>query len=394
MALAGLVLALLGPSQASAEETIDLIPDDKADWTPANVFGFLRASHNYGERFIRVTTVPSGAMLDLFYVRSNFQKRYEQSEAPVKIILPRRIDAGPRDSVTIRAFLEGYRQKEVSIRVISSQESVLLELDPLPNTLVAASHVYLAGRSSMTFLTKEALTVRVQKRSDGFGVVLAETANSEQAGATLAQITSPHVVHVEALQLGEDLLVRVETRGGAGEYELRSRQSLDELRDLYVYSVELVPADGGVEATRKARAALAEIRPSEVSGCAERFDQTLRSALEPAALSRALAERGVFTDRYLRAAMKRLGAVSPDGRIRMTDGSSFLGSSSLELAAAMSQPGDAKGFLALLRAFVWRIEEPEHRRSTLRGLLAPELPPDQFAVAYESAESAERSCRG
>lgn len=394
MALAGLVLALLGPSQASAEETIDLIPDDKADWTPANVFGFLRASHNYGERFIRVTTVPSGAMLDLFYVRSNFQKRYEQSEAPVKIILPRRIDAGPRDSVTIRAFLEGYRQKEASIRVISSQESVLLELDPLPNTLVAASHVYLAGRSSMTFLTKEALTVRVQKRSDGFGVVLAETAKSEQAGATLAQITSPHVVHVEALQLGEDLLVRVETRGGAGEYELRSRQSLDELRDLYVYSVELVPADGGVEATRKARAALAEIRPSEVSGCAERFDQTLRSALEPAALSRALAERGVFTDRYLRAAMKRLGAVSPDGRIRMTDGSSFLGSSSLELAAAMSQPGDAKGFLALLRAFVWRIEEPEHRRSTLRGLLAPELPPDQFAVAYESAESAERSCRG
>ena len=394
LAAAGLVLALLGPSQVSAEETIHLIPDDRADWSPGNVFGFLRASHNYGERFIRVETVPSGALLDLFYVRSNFQKRYEQSEAPVKIILPKRIDAGPRDAVMIRAFLEGYRQKEASIRVSSSQEKVLLELDPLPNTLVAASHVYLAGRSSMAFLTKEALTVRVQNRSDGFGVVLAETAKSEQAGATLEQVTSPHVAHVEAIQLGEDLLVRVETRDGAGEYELRSRQSLDELRDLYVYSVELVPADGGVEAAQKARGALAAIGPSEVNGCAARFDEILRSALEPSALSRALSERGAFTDRYLRAAMKRLGAVSPEGRIRMADGSSFLGSSPLELAAAMSQPGEAKGYLALLRAFVGRIEAPEHRRSTLRGLLAPELPPDQFALAYDRAESAESACRG
>jgi len=393
LAAAGLALALLGLSPASAEETIHLIPDDKADWTPGNVFGFLRASHNYGERFIKVETVPSGAFLDLFYIRSNFQKRYEQTEAPVKIILPQRIDAGPRDAVMIRAFMEGYRQKEASIRVSSKQENLLLELEPLPNMLVAASHVYLAGRSSMAFLTKEALTVRVQNRSDGFGVVLAETAKSEQAGATLAQVTSPHVAGVEAIQLGEDLLVRVETRKAAGEYELRSRQSLDELRDLYVYSVELVPSDGGIEAARKARAALAAIGAAEVSGCAERFDETLRTALDPSALSRALSERGAFTDRYIRAAMKRLGAVSADGRIRMTDGSTFLGSSGLELAAAMSQPGEAKGFLALLRAFVDRVEEPDHRHSTLRGLLAPELPPDQFEAAYDRAESAEKACR-
>ncbi|MCP5070514.1 MAG: hypothetical protein GY946_28445 [bacterium] len=393
LAMVGLAIALLGPSRFSAEETIHLIPEDRADWSPGNVFGFLRASHNYGERFIKVETVPSGAYLDLFYIRSNFQKRYEQTEAPVKIILPQRIEAGPRDAVMIRAFMEGYRQKEASIRVSSKQEELLLELEPLPNTLVAASHVYLAGRSSMAFLTKEALTVRVQNRSDGFGVVLAETAKSEQAGSTLAQVTSPHVAAVEALQLGEDLLVRVETRDSAGKFELRSRQSLDELRDLYVYSVEMVPSDGGIEAARKARAALAEIGPGEVNGCAARFDETLRLALEPSSLSRALSERGAFTDRYVRAAMKRLGAVSPEGRIRMTDGSTLLGSSPLELAAAMSQPGEAKGFLALIRAFVGRIEVPEHRRSTLRGLLAPELSLDQFSKAYDQAESAERACR-
>ena len=52
---------------------------------------------------------------------------------------------------------------------------------------------------------------------------------------------------VEALQLGEDLLVQVQMPPGQrAAYELRSRQMRDELRDLYVYSVELVPADGGV----------------------------------------------------------------------------------------------------------------------------------------------------
>ncbi len=388
------VLGVVLPGATAAEDTIHLIPDDKADWSPGNVFAFLRPGHNYGERFIQVDTVPSGALVDLFYIRSNFQKRYEQAEAPVKVILPLRVEAGPRDAVMIRAFLEGYRQKEATIRVSSTQDRVLLELEPLPNTLVAASHVYLAGRSSMSFLTKEALTVRVQNRTDGFGVILAETARGDEAGSTLDQVTSPHVKRVEAIQLGEDLLVQVDTDPAAGEYELRSRQSLDELRDLYVYSVEMVPADGGVEAVRKARGALAAIGAGEVSGCAARFDASLRGTLDASALSRALSERGAFTDRYLRAAMKRLGAVSPEGRIRMTDGGSFLGASPLELEAAMSQPGEAKGYLALLRAFVDRIEAPNHRRSTLRGLIAPELPPDRFTEAMERAEAAERACRG
>jgi hypothetical protein len=42
-----------------------------------------------------------------------------------------------------------------------------------------------------------------------------------------------------------------------------------------------------------------------VSGCAARFDESLRESLEPAALARALAPRGSFTDPYLRTAMKR-----------------------------------------------------------------------------------------
>lgn len=396
--LAGLLTLFLAlgpaaPERAVAEEVVQLSPVDRADWTPANLFAFLRFGHNYGERFIRVRTVPEGALVDLFYIRSNFQKRYEQAESPVKVLLPQRVQAGPRDAVTIRAFLEGYRQQEVSIRVSSSQEEVLLELEPLPNLLVAASHVYLAGRSSISFLTKEALQVRVQNRSDGFSVILAETAKGEEAGETLDQIRSPLVKKVEALQLGEDLLVQVKTREDAGKYELRSRQAQDELRDLYVYSVEMVPADGGVEAVRRARSALAAIQSSDVSGCAARFDATLRGNLDPAQLSRALAPKGTFTDPYLRAAMKRLGAVGPAGQIEMADGSKLLGSSSIELAAAMSQPGEAKGYLALLRAFVARVESSEHRTDTLRGIIAPELSAAKFGAALKAAEAAERTCQ-
>ncbi len=388
------LLLVIAAVPAAAEETIILAPEDRADWSPGNLFAFLRPGYNYGERFIRVETVPSGALVDLFYIRSNFQKRYEQAESPVKVLLPQRVQAGPRDAVMIRAFLEGYRQKEVNIKVASNQEKVLLELEPLPNSLVAASHVYFAGRSSLAFLTKEALQVRVQKRGDGFSVILAETARGDEAGATLDQVKSPQIQSVEALQLGEDLLVQVETRKNAGTFDLRSRQAQDPLRDLYVYSVEMVPEDGGVQAVQKARASLAAIQPSEVSGCASRFDRTLRGALDGASLSRALAPKGAFTDPYIRAAMKRLGEVSPEGLIEMSDGTKYNGASSIELAAAMSQPGEAKGFLALLRAFVNRIESPAHREGTLRGIVAPELPAADFQKALGAARAAERSCGG
>ena len=126
-------------SSASGMETVDLVPDDAASFRLSRVLSFFRPVHNFGERTITVETTPPGANLDLFYIRANFQKRYEQSVAPVRIQLPRRVEAGPRDAVKIRAFLEGYRQREVSIRVSSSQDRVLLELQPLPNQLVGVA---------------------------------------------------------------------------------------------------------------------------------------------------------------------------------------------------------------------------------------------------------------
>lgn len=392
------MLALLGAIVLGAADgavpTVDLVPADRASWRPKNLFAWLRPGHNFDPRIVLVETSPADATLDLFYVRSNFQKRYEQAEAPARIVLPARVDAGPRDALVVRAFREGYRQREVSIRVQSGRDQVLLELEPLPNTLVAASHVYLAGRGSLAFLAKEALTVRVQDGDEGFNVVLAETALGGGVESTFTGIQSPLVADVEWLQLGEDLMVQVRMPPGQrSAYEMRSRQMRDELRDLYVYSVDLVPSDGGVDGVRRAREALARIRSKDVAGCARNFDDGLREQLDAEGLARALAPRGAFTDPYLRAAMKRLAEISPDGRIQMLDGSTFT-SSPIELSAAMSQAARARGYLALLRAFVREIEAQNGRRDTLRGLIAPELSPGAFAEALGVAERREASCAG
>jgi hypothetical protein len=387
------LLSLVLGSATAPVTTVELVPEDRASWRPRNLFAWLRPGHNFDERTVLVETSPQDAMLDLFYVRSNFQKRYEQAEAPARVLLPPRVEAGPRDALVVRAFREGYRQKEVSIRVQSNEDHLVLELEPLPNTLLAASHVYFAGRGSLAFLAKESLTVRVQDSDDGFSVVLAETALAKDLEGSFSGMESPLVRGVEPLQLGEDLLVQVKMPPGQrAAYELRSRQMRDELRDLYVYSVELIPADGGVDAVRRAREALARIGAADVGGCAREFDAALREQLDAEALARALAPRGSFTDPYLRAAMKRLAEVSPDGRIAMLDGTSFT-ESPIELAAALSQAAQAKGYLALLRAFVRELEVPGNRLDTLRGLVAPESEGPAFSEALAAAELRETRCR-
>jgi hypothetical protein len=392
LVVSALLFAAVGWSTAEAAETVVLKPESTASWRPSRMFAFLRPGHNYGERSIEIETTPSGATIDLFYIRANFQKRYEQAESPARVILPNRAEAGPRDAVTIRAFAEGYRQKEVSLRVASKQDKVLIELDPLPNSLVAVSHTYFAGRASLAFLTVEPLTVRIQNRGPSFNVILAETARGPELGDSLDGIRSPLIDGVESLQLGEDLLVKVKNPPGQKDIQLRARQSREELRDLYVYSVDMIPADGGVEAVRRARQTLAAITAEDVSGCAATFDASLRRSLDQAALSRALAPRGAFTDPYLRAAMKRLGEVSRGGRIALVDGSAFNASNPIELAAAMSQPAEARGYLALLRAFVSEFEAGEHCGETLRSLLAPEIGATRFSEILREAEAAERSC--
>jgi hypothetical protein len=78
----------------------------------------------------------------------------------------------------------------------------------------------------------------------------------------------------------------------------------------------------------------------------------------------------------------------------MRDGSRFRVSAPIELMAAASQPHEALGYLALLRRFVALLEPADESRSTLRGLVAPELSPERFQAVVDEALARERRCGG
>ncbi|HKE11488.1 MAG TPA: hypothetical protein VKE73_07950 [Myxococcota bacterium] len=397
---AALLLLLLGVGAGAAAETIQLIPESSASWGLRNVFApfsviFVGPSYWYGERTIKVDTTPPGAQLDLFYVRANFQKRYEQAQAPVTIALPTRIEAGPRDAVTVRAYLEGYRVQETTVPVSSRQDTVQLDLSPLPNALKAVASAYFGGRGSLSLLTTQLAEVRLQNREGGFTLVLDQTANTPELADALASVRNPYISSVSAQQLGEDLLVRVDTTplAQSEKVELRSRQGQDATRGLHEFAIDLVPSQGAENMVGRAQAAIARLDRRDVMGCAAVFDDAFRRSLDREALTRALVPHGAYTDPYLRAVMKRLGEISPEGAVTLQDGTRLNPVAPIELAAAMSQASEVKGYLALLRAFSRELEGPEHASETLRGLVAPELEPSLFATALAGAEAQEKSCR-
>jgi hypothetical protein len=402
-ALCALLLSLFAGSSASGEpevETVELIPSERVGWTFTNLFApvtglFLGGpGYWYDPRRIEIETMPTGALLDLFYVRRNFQKGFEQAESPAAVLLPSRIEAGPRDALVVRAVLDGYRHHEARVPIRSRETRIEIQLAPVSNSLVAFSHVDVADRATLEFLTAEAIVFRLQPGSAGPSLILPQTAALPDARATLEGVRGPLVASLVAQQLGEDLVVRIALgeKAEAGGYDLRSRQSVDPVRGLHIFAFDVVPPDGGAAAVERARLALARIGPADIAGCAGAFDARLRSELDPEQLARALAPRGSFADPLLRAALKRLGEVSPEGTIELVDGTRYRSSVPLELAAAASVPAQAKGYLALLRGLVGELEIPTHRREALRGLIAPELAAASFDAAVDRAEASERRC--
>ena len=332
-------------------------------------------------------------------MRSNFQKRYEQTEAPARVVLPKRAEAGPRDAVNIRAFLDGYRQREVSVRISSSQREVHLDLEPLPNRLDAVSHTYLAGRAALAFLTKESLTVQVQEVDGGFRVILSQTAKTEDATGALVGVTSPLIQSMEALQLGEDLLVRAELAPGVsvssgGSYQLRRRQARDELRDSGSTTSTWCPPTAAPRRAARARRARRDRRRRRLGLRGAASTQRLRESLEPAALARALAPRGELhgpLPAHRDEAPRRGVAGRPHRDARRLELQRRAARSSSR--AAMSQPGDALGYLALLRTFVDKVEPPDQRRE---HAARPRRARGRLRAASHSfvdaAEQAERQC--
>ncbi|MEZ4215702.1 MAG: hypothetical protein R3E88_04425 [Myxococcota bacterium] len=394
--------AMAGRALADADEfepdRLDFQLEEPARFTLRNVFAPLLApfvgglGYWYDTRDFVIESSPPGARLELFYIRANFQRRYERAETPVTLVLPSRIASLDRDALRVRAFLPGFRQVETTLPIHTGEKGLLLSFEPLPNRLDAIAHRYLAGRASLELVTTELASVRVQREDEGFTLFLAETAMSDGVGAALEGVEDGLVAGIVARQVGEDLAVRVALRDGVAErVELRSRSAFDPVRERHTYSIDLVPADRGAASVRAAIGALERAAQGDVAGCALVFDAALRDALDEASLARSLAPHGDFTDRYVRGAMRRLGELSPDGVVEFVDGTTYRPAIDLELDVALSQASRARGLLALLRTFAVLVDG-EHAHAALHGLVAPELARDDFEARLARAEADERTC--
>ena len=198
--------------------------------------------------------------------------------------------------------------------------------------------------------------MQVQEVDGGFRVILSQTAKAEEATGALVGVSSPLIQSMEALAARRGSPRARRARDGRQRVERRratssgaARRATSSATSGSTTSTWCPPTAAPRRAARARRARrdrrgrrLGLRRRSSTSACASRSSPRRSRARSRRAAS--------FTDPYLRTAMKRLGEVSPGGRIAMADGSSFNAGSSIELTAAMSQPGDALGYLALLRS--------------------------------------------
>jgi len=385
-----LVAASAAPTVDGAAQVIDLIPAERAAWTPKNVLVgvsgiFGSWGYWYADRAIEVETVPPDAELGLYYLRQNFQKRFARSHAPATVKIPPRADTTRKDAVRIHATANGYLAKDVSFDAREVPERVTITLSALPNSLVFVGQTSFGGRTAITLRTTEQPEFRLTKstRSDGFTVSLSKTALKLEgkvsgSGARLKSI--------DATQVGEDAMVRVET--DAPDVEVRSKQSFDPVTSQYVSVFDLVRPGTTAPSDAEIRTRLANVLFTPGAACDSRYAAVLRERLGDAAIADALRPSGGIADLYRREAMLRLGRESA-GTVRTEAGETLHTGSSLELALALQSATTVEGYLALLGALARTEALPA---DGLRSLVAPQMSAAEFAPVYEAAEAARASC--
>jgi hypothetical protein len=388
------LLLVLGKAGAvdRVPEEVRLVPQSPADWGLRNLaaaFTSVLGAWNYwyAENIVLVDTVPSDASVDLFYVRANFQKMYVRARSPVRVILPSRVKATTRDAMIVRVGAPGFRTREETYGIGGAPDKLVMALEPLPNALVSLAHGHIGGRTTLTLRTTEEPEFRVMKsrRFAGFNLVLAETASRLESDALPV---GGLVRALQATQIGEDLIVRVETRDP--DFDVRSRAGYDAIRNEHLFTLDLTELDSRAPSPERIGRELSAAKFALGDPCHERYERVLRDGLEPERIARAFQAPGTVADLYRRQAMRALGRLDR-GRVRTVAGERFRTGSPLEFELALQKAAQIDGYLALLGAYARTEEDPA---TVLRSLIAPDLHPDAFAPLYEAAEDAWRDCRG
>jgi hypothetical protein len=395
--LLGCMLLLIplaaGPASVRAESVphdVDLIPTERAAWTPKNVaIGVTSVlggwKYWYEDRVIDVQTVPADAALSLYYLRSNFQKKFERAESPARVTLPPRVDMTERDAVKFHASADGYLSEERSYDAQKVPDKVVIELHALPNNLVFLGHTELAGRTSLVMRTTEQPEVRMSKNTSlqGFQIALTKTALKLEGKPPKG---GGHLTGLEAVQLGEDSIVRVGT--DASNLEVRSRQSFDPVSQQHVYVFDIVSPGANAPSDGQIRAQLDALPFAPNPACDQRYAAVLRDQVGDAELADAFRPSGELSDIYRREAMLRLGRFH-EGTVKTDAGETLHTGSSLELALAMQSAARVDGYLALLGALARSEPQPDN---ALRSLVAPARSPTDFEPIYAAVETARKDC--
>ena len=369
---------------------VDLIPTERAAWSPKNLgIGVTSVlggwNYWYQEREIQVETVPSNASLKLYYIRSNFQKRFEESHSPALVKLPSRADMTYKDAVKFSAIADGYLAQDMSFDAQKVPDKVVIQLQVLPNSLVALSHAEFGGRTSLVLKTTEQPDVRMSKNTSlrGFQIALTKTAVKLDAKS---QKGAGHLTQVDAIQLGEDAIVRVET--DAPDLEVRSRQSYDAIQQQYVHVFDIVPPGTAAPTDAQVRARLDSLAWTPDERCDDRFGAVLREKVGDTELADAFRPSGELTDLYRKEAMLRLGRYH-EGTVKTDAGETLRTGNPLELALALQSAPRVKSYLALLGALARTEPAPA---DALRTLVAPTQTSAAFEPTYAAAEATRGDC--
>ena len=392
LSLLAVLVLLASPALAQQDEveTIDLMPEEKAGWGPRNLAAgvtsiVLGPGYWYRDKELLIDTVPANAQLALYYIRSNFQKRYERAQAPVRVVVPRRIHATDKDVVVVRASLDGYLIQEQKFRAYDLPEHVLIELAALPNSLVFLGHTHLGGRTTLTLRTSEEpeLSISRPRNGSGFSLALTQTANKLEFPPGTG---SGFVEAIHVNQLGEDLVVQVKT--DVPGLEVRTKTSFDPIRKEHAYVLDLMPKGQRMLSSAQISREIERVPFRRGDPCEAAFEIALRERLDRQALARAFRPSGGIAEFYQREAMLQLGRLN-SGTVETVSGERYRTGSPIELALALQSAADVRDYLALLGAVA---RSQSDSADFLRALTAPELGGEEFSEIYGSALAARRRC--
>ncbi len=362
-----------GPGEASAFTILNVAA------AISSVFGFW--NYWYGENAVTLDSVPREAQLEAFYIRKNFQKRYQLLSPPVRLCLPNRISATRRDALTVRVSANGYTTREWTFPVLDTPGNAVLQLDPLPNALVFLGHTHLRQRTTLALRTLKEPELRVSRSSGQAGFTLALTQTADKLSPK-SRVAGGHVRGVEVAQVGEDLLLRIDT-DSAG-VEARSKQSYDPIRQEHVFLLDFVLAGERAPSAEEVLGELERAPFSPGDRCASAMEEALRSRIESEVIARAHRPSGSLADLYQRQAMLRLGRFD-HGTVQTVSGETLRTGNPLELELALQGAGSVRGYLGLLAAFSRTQPEAD---TALRSLIAPDMSTDEFEPIWKAALAA------